>query len=175
MQNYLPINIILETVDDTTFANEDYQPISVLTSIAAFTSTISQTITTLDDRLNEDQETLFLQVNTNLDNVANTSNPRGVGVIKDNDYPNLFSPNGDGVSDVFKISGIVEDYPNFKLIIFNRLGNQVYNYSNNGNTNPVWWDGTNNGKPVSTGVYYYTLDFNDGVTKPRTNFIQLIR
>ena len=175
MQNYLPINIILETVDDTTFANEDYQPISVLTSIAAFTSTISQTITTLDDRLNEDQETLFLQVNTNLDNVANTSNPRGIGIIKDNDYPNLFSPNGDGVSDVFKISGIVEDYPNFKLIIFNRLGNQVYNYSNNGNTNPVWWDGTNKGKPVSTGVYYYTLDFNDGVTKPITNFIQLIR
>ncbi len=175
MQNHLPINIILETIDDTTFANEDYQSISILTTIPAFTSSISQSITTIDDRLNEDEEKLFLQITTNLDNVSNTSAPRGIGVITDNDYPNLFSPNGDGLSDVFKISGIVEDYPNFKLIIFNRLGNQVYKYSNNGNTNPVWWDGTNNGKPVSTGVYYYTLDFNDGVTKPRTNFIQLIR
>ena len=100
--------------------------------------------------------------------------PSGIGFIKDNDYPNLFSPNSDGKSDVFKISGI-EDYPNFKLIIYNRLGNEVYNYSNNGLTNPIWWNGEFNGKPAPVGVYYYTLDFNDGITKPRTNFIQLIR
>ncbi|EAQ41110.1 Ig-like domain-containing protein [Polaribacter sp. MED152] len=175
MQNYLPINIILETIDDTTFATEDYEPINILTSIPAFTSTISQNVITVDDRLNEETEQLFLQTTTNLDNIANTTMPRGIGTIKDNDYPNLFSPNGDGVSDVFKISGIVEDYPNFRLVIVNRLGNEVYNYSNNGNVNPSWWDGTFNGNPVSTGVYFYTLDYNDGVTKPKSNFIQLIR
>lgn len=175
MQNYLPINIILETIDDTTFATEDYEPINILTSIPAFTSTISQNVITIDDRLNEDTEQLFLQTTTNLDNILNTTMPRGLGTIKDNDYPNLFSPNGDGVSDVFKISGIVEDYPNFRLVIVNRLGNEVFNYSNNGNVNPSWWDGTYKGNPVSTGVYFYTLDYNDGVTKPKSNFIQLIR
>lgn len=175
MQNYLPINIILETIDDTTFASEDYESINIVTNIPALTSTISQNIITVDDRLNEDIEQLFLQTTTNLDNISNTTMPRGLGSIKDNDYPNLFSPNGDGVSDVFKISGIVEDYPNFRLVIVNRLGNEVFNYSNNGNVNPTWWDGTYKGEPVSNGVYFYTLNYNDGVTKPKSNFIQLIR
>lgn len=175
MQNYLPINITLETIDNTTFSNQDYEAINVLASIASFTSSISQTVSTLDDKLNEDTETFFLQVSTNLDNVSNTTLPRGIGTIKDNDYPNLFSPNGDGRGDEFKISGIVGDYPNFKLIIFNRQGNEVFNYSNNGNLNPLWWNGTFNGNPVPTGVYFYTLDYNDGVTEPKSNFIQLIR
>ena len=174
MQNYIPINFILETIDDTTNANEDYQSIAIFTNIPAYASSIIQSVKTIDDRLNEDTEELLLQATTNLSNVSNSFVPSGIGFIKDNDYPNLFSPNSDGKSDVFKISGI-EDYPNFKLIIYNRLGNEVYNYSNNGLTNPIWWNGEFNGKPAPVGVYYYTLDFNDGITKPRTNFIQLIR
>ncbi|WP_445749018.1 T9SS type B sorting domain-containing protein [Polaribacter sp.] len=175
MQNYLDINLILETIDNTTFANEDYVAVNVLRTIPALTSTINQTINSINDKLNEDTETFILQATTNLDNVSNTVFPSGLGTIKDNDYPNLFSPNGDGKSDVFEISGIVDLYPNFRIRIYNRQGNEVFNYSNNGNTNPIWWDGTFNGKPVPTGVYFYTLEYNDGVTKPKTNFIQLIR
>jgi gliding motility-associated-like protein len=104
----------------------------------------------------------------------NTFSPTAIGFIKDNDYPNLFSPNSDGKSDLFKISGI-EDYPNFKLNIVDRWGNEVYNYSNNGRINPIWWDGTRKGNPVPAGVYFYTLDFNEGSTKPIRNFIELIR
>lgn len=174
MQNSVPINFILETLDDTARANEDYQPIAILTSIPANTYSIIQSVQTLNDILNEDTEEFLFQATTNITNVSNTFPATGIGFIKDNDYPNLFSPNGDGKSDVFKIGGI-EDYPNFKLIIYNRLGNEVYNYSNNENTNPIWWNGEFNGKPAPAGVYYYTLDFNDGSTKPRTNFIQLIR
>jgi gliding motility-associated-like protein len=175
MQNYLDINLLLETIDNTTFANEDYEFVNVLRTIPALTSSINQTVISINDKLNEDTETFILQATTNLSNVSNTFPPSGIGTIKDNDYPNLFSPNGDGKSDVFKISGIVEDYPNFTLIIYNRQGNEVYKYSNNGNSNPVWWDGTYNGNPAATGVYYYTLEYNDGITKPKTNFIQLIR
>ncbi|WP_397446888.1 gliding motility-associated C-terminal domain-containing protein [Polaribacter sp. R77954] len=174
MQNYLPINMTLETVDDTANANLDYETKSKQAIIPAFTELITQNINTLEDKLNEDTETFFLQANVFSSEVSNTFPPQGVGFIKDNDYPNLFSPNGDGKSDVFKISGI-EDYPNFKLNIYNRQGNEVYNYSNNGNLNPVWWNGTYKGQPAPTGVYYYILDFNDGVKKPITKFIQLIR
>ena len=174
MQNYLDIHFILETINDSANANEDYQPIAILTNIPAFTSSITQSVQTIDDTLNEDTEEFLLQATTNIANTANLFPARGIGFIKDNDYPNLFSPNGDGKSDVFRISGI-EDYPNFKLIIYNRLGNEVYNYSNNGNTNPIWWNGTFNRAPAPVGVYYYTLDFNDGSAQPRTNFIQLIR
>uniref|UniRef100_UPI003F69C081 T9SS type B sorting domain-containing protein n=1 Tax=Polaribacter sp. TaxID=1920175 RepID=UPI003F69C081 len=175
MQNYLPIQFILETVDDTTFGSEDYIPINLITSIPAFETIYKQEVVTIDDRLNEETEQLFLRLTTNLDNISNEQAPSGVGIIKDNDYPNLFSPNGDGISDVFKISGIVEDYPNFKLVIVNRLGNEVYRYSNNGSMNPSWWDGTYQGKKMPTGVYFYTLDYNDGLNKPKSNFIQLIR
>lgn len=174
MRNYLPINLTLETVDNTANGNLDFESLSNQVTIPAYFSAINQTVNTIDDRLNEETETFFLQANIFSTDVSNTFSPRGIGTIKDNDYPNLFSPNGDNRSDVFKVSGI-EDFPNFKLTIFNRLGNEVYNYSNNGRVNPLWWDGTHNGKPVPTGVYYYILDFNDGITKPITNFIQLIR
>ena len=112
MQNYVPLNFIIETINDTANANEDYQAIVLLKSIPAFTSSITQSVQTIDDILNEDIEEFLLLATTNLANVANTFPATEVDFIKDNDYPNLFSPNGDGKSDVFKISGI-EDYPNF--------------------------------------------------------------
>nr|WP_298994474.1 Ig-like domain-containing protein [uncultured Polaribacter sp.] len=175
MQNYAPINIVLETIDNTTTANQDYQAFSILTEIPALTSTITRLVTTVDDKLNEKTESFNLQITVNLANVANSVMPFGVGTLVDNDYPNLFSPNNDGRSDVFEISGVVEEYPNFKLQIFNRLGDEVYQYSNNGNQNPVWWDGTFNGKRAPVGVYYYILDYNDGTRKPKNGFVQLIR
>jgi gliding motility-associated-like protein len=174
MQNYLPINLTLETIDDVALAGSDYESKSKQVTIPAFTSSITQIIQTVEDRLHEGKETFFLQANLFSSEVSNTSSPRGVATIVDNDFPNLFSPNNDGRSDVFKISGL-EDYPNFTLKIYNRQGNEVYNYSNNGNMNPVWWNGTNKGQPVPTGVYYYFLNFNDGVKEPITKFIQLIR
>ncbi|MDG1398037.1 MAG: gliding motility-associated C-terminal domain-containing protein [Polaribacter sp.] len=174
MQNHLPINLTLETIDDTANANLDYQLKSKQITIPALISSITETVNTLEDSLNEETESFFLQANIFSLDVSNASSPLGTGFIKDNDYPNLFSPNGDGNSDELKIAGI-EDYPNFKISIYNRQGNEVYNYNNNGNLNPVWWDGTYKGQPVPTGVYYYILDFNDGIKKPITNFIQLIR
>ena len=175
MQNYLPISFLLETTDISTSGNLDYNAISMTTEIPALTSSISQSITTINDRLNESIETFNLRAMVNLLITSNTSIPFGIGTITDDDYPNLFSPNSDGKSDTFKISGIVEDYPNFKIEIFNRQGNKVYSHSNNGRLNPIWWDGSFNGKPSPVGVYYYTLEYNDGVKKPKTSFIQLIR
>ena len=175
MQNYAPINIVLETIDNTTTANQDYQAFSILTEIPELTSTITRLVTTVDDKLNEKTESFNLLITVNLANVANSVMPFGVGTLVDNDYPNLFSPNNDSRSDVFEISGVAEEYPNFKLLIFNRLGDEVYQYSNNGNQNPVWWDGTFNGKRAPVGVYYYILDYNDGTRKPKNGFVQLIR
>jgi len=175
MRNYLPININLESISETADVIQDFQLLSTSTLIPANTSSIRQQIETVDDTLNEDSETMLLQATITSTGVSN-SFPfvSGIGTIKDNDFPNLFSPNSDGKSDVFKISGIKE-FPNFILQIFDRWGSKVYNYKNNGNLNPTWWDGNYKGKPVIEGVYFYTLDFNDGQTPPRTNFIQLIR
>ncbi|WP_298782176.1 tandem-95 repeat protein, partial [uncultured Polaribacter sp.] len=95
--------------------------------------------------------------------------------------PNGFSPNGDGVNDTFVIPGLSE-YPNFKLEIYNRWGNQVYDYNNNGRTNPIWWGGYSTGrltiapsKQLPTGTYYYIIYFNDGTKEPINGWVYLNR
>ncbi len=54
--------------------------------------------------------------------------------------PNAFTPNGDGINDIF---GKGSD-----LIIFNRWGQKIYD-------GVEGWDGTFNGRPVAPGTYYY--------------------
>ena len=86
--------------------------------------------------------------------------------------PNGFSPNGDGENDLFSIPGL-DQYPNFMMKVFDRWGNMVYHYENNGSRDPRWWDGhakgsmvLSDGQRVPAGTYYYMIDYNDGSTKP---------
>ena len=65
------------------------------------------------------------------------------------------SPNGDGFNDVFYIQG-VEQYPNNKLMIFNRWGNLVYEARGYLNT----WNGEYKNKALPDGTYFYI--FEDG-------------
>jgi gliding motility-associated-like protein len=175
MSNFLSINFNLETVDITTTIDRDYSSFFANRSIPALETSFTLDIVTADDNLDEETETMNLTAEITSGEISNSASAiRGLGIIKDNDLPNLFSPNDDGRSDVFEIDGLV-DFPNFKLNIFDRWGSELYTYTNNGSLSPIWWDGTNNGKPVVEAVYFYTLDYNDGVTKPKTGFIQLIR
>lgn len=66
--------------------------------------------------------------------------------------PNAFSPNGDGLNDVFKIGNIqYEKMTQFR--VFNRWGRIVYD-----GTDPLkGWDGTISGKPAASDVYYYHI------------------
>jgi gliding motility-associated-like protein len=96
-------------------------------------------------------------------------------------FPNTFSPNGDGVNDTFEIP-ILNNYPNFKLEIYNRLGNKVYDYNNKGKTSPLWWDGYSTGRltlnkseSLPTGTYFYIVYFNDGTTVPIKGWVYLNR
>ena len=96
--------------------------------------------------------------------------------------PTLFTPDGDGVNDVFEIPGLVNMFPNFELKIFNRWGNIVYDYKNNGNASPKWWNGfstgritINNDKLLPTGTYFYIINFNDNNRKPESGWIYLNR
>jgi len=68
--------------------------------------------------------------------------------------PNAFSPNGDGINDLFKPT--IDCFPgDFRLSIFDRYGRLLYN-----STNYQWvWDGTINGKPLPVATYYYILSF----------------
>ena len=91
--------------------------------------------------------------------------------------PSGFSPNGDGVNDVFSIPGLIES-PDFTMEVFNRLGNSVYKYANNGNLSPDWWDGRStgsmtlsSGELVPAGTYFYLIEFKDGNKPPAKGWV----
>ncbi len=60
--------------------------------------------------------------------------------------PNVFTPNGDGVNDLFMAG--------YEVQVFDRNGMILYN----GNTG---WNGTYKGKKVDNDTYYYYLNFTD--------------
>ncbi len=172
--SYKDITFNAFTTNGTAMEPNDYTSFSqgdIL--IPTETESVEINIQTIDDLLDEDTEDMFLHVVVTSFNTENLQ-AEGKGSILDNDTPNLFSPNGDGQSDVFKIDGM-DGYPNFTLQIFDRYGSLVYDYQNNGNPIPIWWNGSYKGSEAPVGVYYYVLNFNDGQQKPKTGFIQLIR
>ncbi len=86
--------------------------------------------------------------------------------------PKFFSPNGDGINDYWKISGL-ENQPNAKLYIFDRYGKlltQVFVNSGSG------WDGTINGQPLPGNDYWFTVTYEEGgVPKEFKSHFALIR
>lgn len=89
-----------------------------------------------------------------------------------NDYlvniPNAFSPNGDGVNDTWQIP-LFSSYIYSKVQVFNRNGQLVF--SSVGYDRP--WNGTQNGKPLPVGTYYYVIE--PGMGRPlRTGSITIL-
>lgn len=80
--------------------------------------------------------------------------------------PNSFTPNGDGVNDLWNIKSI-DSYPDATVEVFTRDGQKVFNsigYS-------VPFDGTFQNKPLPVGVYYYIVNPKNGrkaITGPLT-------
>jgi len=77
--------------------------------------------------------------------------------------PEGFSPNQDGINDLFVIRGILS-YPNNHFTIFNRWGNKVFETKQYRNT----WNGKSTmglrigGDDLPTGTYFYLLDLGNG-------------
>lgn len=86
--------------------------------------------------------------------------------------PNIFSPNNDGVNDVFK--PIIGGLTTLKLSIYNRYGTLVF-FTDRVNG---FWDGrTTSGEPCSVGVYFYVLEAQgfDGKSYNLKNTLTLIQ
>ncbi|MBF4518414.1 gliding motility-associated C-terminal domain-containing protein [Flavobacterium sp. ANB] len=80
---------------------------------------------------------------------------------------NAFSPNGDGINDVFKIDNIDEltCYPGNTVEIYNRWGILVFDAVNYNNTTNAF-DGTSRGRTtikqsdgLPTGTYFYIINY----------------
>ena len=71
--------------------------------------------------------------------------------------PNVFSPNGDGILDVWEIQ-YLESYPGATIDVFDRGGRLLYSSINYAKQ----WDGKFNGNPLPVGTYYYIINPKNG-------------
>jgi gliding motility-associated-like protein len=78
-------------------------------------------------------------------------------VLSDCPIPNIFTPNDDGVNDLFEIPCVSEQRP-ARLEVYNRWGDRVYQSDNYLNQ----WDGTHVGAALPDGTYFYILQLTDG-------------
>ena len=82
-----------------------------------------------------------------------------------------FTPNGDGINDVWVI-GNLELFPDIEVIIFNRWGELLF--SSNGYSEP--WDGLYEGKEVPVGTFYYVIDLHhEKYPEPFTGPLTIMR
>ena len=86
--------------------------------------------------------------------------------------PNIFTPNNDGINDVFKIAS--KNITTLNCKIYNRWVILVYELTK---FNEVWDGRTTSGLQCTTGVYYYVLTATgeDGKEYDDKGFVQLLK
>jgi valyl-tRNA synthetase len=71
-------------------------------------------------------------------------------------YPNYFTPNGDGIHDTWNVIGL-KNQPSAKIHIFDRYGKLIKQISPVGDG----WDGTFNSENLPSTDYWFTVDYID--------------
>jgi gliding motility-associated-like protein len=68
-------------------------------------------------------------------------------------FPNVFTPNGDGLNETFHPVG--QGIVTFNVLIYDRWGRKVYE----SDAPEPGWDGSVNGKPCAEGVYVFIAEY----------------
>lgn len=88
--------------------------------------------------------------------------------------PNSFTPNGDDLNETFRAFGEGIDLTNFKMYIFDRWGEKIYETDDI----EMGWDGTYKGTPVQNGVYVWRIETKEKFVNKRhemTGSVNLVR
>ena len=108
------------------------------------------------------------------DEYWSTADPISVSISESKlEMPNAFSPNGDGINDIYKAKDGYQSLVEFHAYIFNRWGQKLFEW-----TDPSQgWDGTYNGKDVKQGVYFVLVKAKgaDGRTFTIRRDVNLLR
>ncbi len=67
--------------------------------------------------------------------------------------PNTFSPNGDGINDVWNVVG--KNIGEFQMLVFDRWGGVIFQ----GDSPNMGWDGTFHGQPLKDDVYVWRMSY----------------
>jgi gliding motility-associated-like protein len=114
---------------------------------------------------------MFVAKGTCLDTMEKTIE---VEIPSKMDIPNVFTPNGDNINDIFFLKG--SNLETISILICDRWGHKVYELvSETGN---FAWDGkTQTGKDASEGTYFYTIKATgkDGYTFNTKGTVSLYR
>ena len=87
--------------------------------------------------------------------------------------PNAFSPDSDGTNDTW-ILPLNDLYRNNKVIIFNRWGEIIREFSNYNNFDIVWEGSNKNNQQVATGTYFYVIEVpSKNISK--SGWVQIVR
>ncbi|NNF02614.1 MAG: gliding motility-associated C-terminal domain-containing protein [Bacteroidia bacterium] len=86
--------------------------------------------------------------------------------------PNIFTPNGDGINDIWKVKAV--DVDQIRIIVFNRWGQEIYNSTdiNEG------WNGFVDTRSAPPGVYVFKIEYSitgENFTITKSGDITLIR
>lgn len=73
------------------------------------------------------------------------------------DYPNYFTPNGDGINDYWRIANL-QYYSDEGIQVFDRFGKLVYAYTGY----DQGWDGMLDGKPLPSSDYWFVIRLRNG-------------
>ncbi|HNA17298.1 MAG TPA: gliding motility-associated C-terminal domain-containing protein, partial [Ferruginibacter sp.] len=92
-----------------------------------------------------------------------------VKLLKFPKIPNTFTPNNDGINDVWSID-YLNTYPDNRVQVFNRAGQLVF--ESRGYNTP--WDGTIKGKPLPFDTYYYIIEPGNG-RDPLTGYVTIVK
>jgi gliding motility-associated-like protein len=101
-------------------------------------------------------------------------------VVRNRDVyiPNVFSPNGDGLNDIFTLFSDADVAEITVMEIYSRWGELVFKRENFEPNNPtIGWDGTFDGDQLNPGVYVYRIEvrYGDDVRADFAGDITIIR
>ena len=117
----------------------------------------------------ENKEVEMIEENESKEDFSNSGNEAGIRI-----FPNVFTPNNDGIDDKYVIDLEGEKFYNLKIYNYN---NELVFESNDKNNN---WDGTNykTGQACNSGTYYGIFQFrfyNEEKNSTRMTKIKVIR
>ena len=69
------------------------------------------------------------------------------------EFPNAFTPNGDGINDIFKAKEGYKSIVSFEAAVFSRWGKKLYEWRDLDGG----WDGRSGGHDVPDGAYYLVV------------------
>ncbi len=81
--------------------------------------------------------------------------------------PRFFTPNGDGVNDIFEIRGI-ESISEYEISLFDRYGKLILQTKGQ----PLRWDGSYNNKLLPSGDYWYTVRIDDNTKQGHFSLVR---